>query len=514
MKISNQQVLLQSKTADLQSYKGGARALLREMAADLVKPDGSVRSGYLRLRSEGDQVNVKAGHFGSGASAATDLVKKLVGQAYGPKALAALESYIEGKGGKNKVGTLSFVKLVRALEGDTARFRTGEVDRRIMAAQGAEEGRLDASSVGSFRLEPEVANKLGEDVNISMAGSQALPGQWLEGLKQLYGEDAVRMLGNPGAEGAVYEIKTEGQALIYKGFLEAVSLTRSKPDAARLGDIGLTYSQALGQSPYLSSPSEYIVGFARDGGKPAAVLKLPADKVKDLAKDAAAGRVPAGLQLFGVLMPKAAGLSLDQYPDRFSTQQLKQMARGFYGGLSDMAGHGMVHNDIKLQNAVLSEDGGFKLIDFGMSQKLSKSGGEDGGPQKTTWSYNTPGYAIPWMNRNTPFGPEADRYSFGITMLAAMVKAAPPAPNSPPAFEVMINALSRYKRTADQPEKLLTDVLNEIEKKAPEVADQLRSSLADNPSLADFLQRVFESSAPGAPGDTIWKQLENHPFLA
>ncbi len=519
VKVSNQQVQVHQKTAELKEFKGGARALLREMAADLVKPDGSVRSGYLRLKSSGDQVHIKAGHLGSGASAATDLVKKLVGQAYGSEALAAVEKYIEDKGGKNKVGTLSFVKLVQALEGDTAPFRDGEIDHKIMAARGTEAGRLDTSALRSFKLEPEVAAKLGVDFSCCGLANPAreLDGHRLTGLKQLYGEE-VRLLGNPGAEGAVYEIKTEGHAFIYKGFNSAEDLVDEygrAPDTngARLGDIGLTYSEALRQSPHLASPSEYVLGFGRGGMEPEAVIKLPASRIKDLAKDAAAGRVPAGLQLFGVLMPKAPGLSLDQYPGPFSSQQLKQTARGFYGGLSDMAAHGMVHKDIKLENAVLAEDGQLKIIDFGQAEKLSKSGGPDGGPQKSRLRGGTPGYTIPWKSPKSSFGPEADRYSFGITMLAALVKGAPPDAGEPPSHAILIEALKTYERTADQPENLLADVLTEVQKEAPQQAEQVRTAMRNDPALADFLQRVFESSLPGAAGDVIWSQLKTHPFL-
>ena len=93
-----------------------ARDLLRGMAADLVS-NGSVKGGYLRLRQDGDGSRLGAGHFGSGYSAATDLVKNLVRDAYGDVASKALEDYLgRSKGGK--VGTQSFVKLVRSLEQD------------------------------------------------------------------------------------------------------------------------------------------------------------------------------------------------------------------------------------------------------------------------------------------------------------------------------------------------------------------------------------------------------------
>ncbi len=99
-----------------------ARELLRDIAAHLVSGD-SVRSGYLRLNSQSGRSTLSNGHLGSGATAATDLVKKLVQRAYGGEASRALETYLAKTG--NKVGTQSLFKLVHHMEyarlGDAAR---------------------------------------------------------------------------------------------------------------------------------------------------------------------------------------------------------------------------------------------------------------------------------------------------------------------------------------------------------------------------------------------------------
>lgn len=90
-----------------------AREMLREMAAELVSGN-SVRSGYLRLKAGDGGSALSASHFGSGATAATDLVTKLVDRAYGQGASSALQAYLAKSG--NRIGTRSFFKLVRHME--------------------------------------------------------------------------------------------------------------------------------------------------------------------------------------------------------------------------------------------------------------------------------------------------------------------------------------------------------------------------------------------------------------
>ena len=104
MKVSAQQLRVDTaaKTAQLQGYEGGSRKFLKTLAADLIKADGTVKGGYLKLSVSGDEVNIKSNHIGGGATAATDLVKKLVQDAYGDKATEALNQYLQGKG-KDKV---------------------------------------------------------------------------------------------------------------------------------------------------------------------------------------------------------------------------------------------------------------------------------------------------------------------------------------------------------------------------------------------------------------------------
>jgi hypothetical protein len=106
----------------------GARETLRQITRELVSGNG-VKSGYLRLHVDKDSPTLSrgGGHVRSGYSAAQSLVEQLVETAYGKDSDAAnsLRTYLNGR---TKVGTRSLVKLVAAMEGesasDLAPFRT------------------------------------------------------------------------------------------------------------------------------------------------------------------------------------------------------------------------------------------------------------------------------------------------------------------------------------------------------------------------------------------------------
>jgi hypothetical protein len=141
MKISNQNLSFNpaTKTAKLENPEISARQFLKHVAADLVNTNGTVKSGYLRLNAGAKEVTVTGGHMGSGATAATKLVVQLVEQAYGGHASEALQTYLSNTSGKGdsvgKIGTQSFVALVRTLEGDALKEGHGAADQKLLTAR-------------------------------------------------------------------------------------------------------------------------------------------------------------------------------------------------------------------------------------------------------------------------------------------------------------------------------------------------------------------------------------------
>ncbi len=517
MKVSAQQLHVDtaSKTADLQGYKGGARAFLRAMAADLIKADGSVKSGYLKLKASGDEVSIKSNHIGGGATAATDLIKKLVEDAYGREATAALTQYLQGKG-KAKIGTLSFVKLIKDLEADTSALRRNEIDTKLRRAEGLEDASLRTTHLKTVALKPDIAILLGTDSpTASNEDSGPHEESWEKGLTMLFTDGDVKRLGS-GGEGTAYEVIDQGAPHIYKGYRNAIQVGFG-PLGAREGDIGAAYSRTLLRSPHLAAPSHYILGTGREGTQPEVVLKLPADRVKELVKATHQGDLPGGLRLFGVLMPKAEGSSLNLLPEPFSAQQTSHIAASMYKGLTEMASHRTIHNDIKPENVLMDPvSGAVKFIDFGGLQKLSKSATPDSPlwASKTSLA-ETPAYRAPWVDGQVKFGPEVDRYAFGATMLAMALKEMPSeGPGETPDIQQLEHALAGFGRPPERPEELLKDVLERIKSKNQPLAERLQAHLDARPEFSDFLEKLFASSLPGDASERAWTNLETHPFLA
>lgn len=174
MKISNQQIQFDpaAKTASL-TDKDKARETLQKIAADLVSDKGTIKSGYLRLSASGNEVDVKAGFMGSGATAATRLIQEMVQDAYGPQAHQALEAYLTNDSKGRGIGTVSFLKLLQAMERQEPNQAPAS-DRiaKINAAKGTEKGRLESESLiprdASWNTKFALAKKSGDKAEASV----------------------------------------------------------------------------------------------------------------------------------------------------------------------------------------------------------------------------------------------------------------------------------------------------------------------------------------------------------
>jgi hypothetical protein len=135
-----------------------AKARLHEMAFDLIGSSGQVKSGYLRLHTNGqDQVSLRTNRWqhSDQTDAATALVRQLVKEAYGEneQVEAALKAYLDS-GKNNKLGTRSFLKLVAGLD----QASSSQVQERLATALQGRVGSLNTDLFAAgFQLQQQKA---------------------------------------------------------------------------------------------------------------------------------------------------------------------------------------------------------------------------------------------------------------------------------------------------------------------------------------------------------------------
>lgn len=87
-------------------------------------------------------------------------------------------------------------------------------------------------------------------------------------------------------------------------------------------------------------------------------------------------------------------------------------------GLKAIHSNKIVHNDVKLENIVITKDGKAKLIDFGLSEKLYDS-------KKTTVMKGTFQYFSPETMMFKPHDTKSDIWSLGVSLFAALTGEFP-----------------------------------------------------------------------------------------
>ncbi len=99
--------------------------------------------------------------------------------------------------------------------------------------------------------------------------------------------------------------------------------------------------------------------------------------------------------------------------------RLRDVADAVLGALGAAHAHGLVHRDVKPGNILLTEDGTFKVCDFGIATSL------DAGETTTRVPLGTPAYTAPERLRGLRATERSDLYSLGVVLYEAAAGARP-----------------------------------------------------------------------------------------
>ncbi len=97
--------------------------------------------------------------------------------------------------------------------------------------------------------------------------------------------------------------------------------------------------------------------------------------------------------------------------------EVLEVARQMCDALKSVHNAGMLHRDIKPNNAIWCEDGRVVLVDFGLSEKFDDGSSRHTRPLDTALRFGTPGYApLEQYTHSAQLGPPSDIYALGATL--------------------------------------------------------------------------------------------------
>ncbi|WP_395848349.1 protein kinase [Cystobacter fuscus] len=121
-----------------------------------------------------------------------------------------------------------------------------------------------------------------------------------------------------------------------------------------------------------------------------------------------------------------SGTSLARLPLPLPWRRVLSLGLGLARGLASAHHRGVLHRDVKPANAMLTDEGVVKLLDFGLAERFGAS--EAPRPADAPPLLGTPPYMAPELWRGLPGTPQSDVYALGVTLYALCMGGPPPRP--------------------------------------------------------------------------------------
>jgi serine/threonine/tyrosine protein kinase RAD53 len=110
-------------------------------------------------------------------------------------------------------------------------------------------------------------------------------------------------------------------------------------------------------------------------------------------------------------------LPLEEY-----NQQILRLIKEITEGLKFIHSKGIIHNDIKVENIIVTKDGHVKIVDFGLGCKSTKQEGDRPSCDTTsgTYQYAAPEFISTYNTNINLKDTASDMWAFGITLYKAL----------------------------------------------------------------------------------------------
>ncbi|MCI6434026.1 MAG: protein kinase [Clostridiales bacterium] len=248
------------------------------------------------------------------------------------------------------------------------------------------------------------------------------------------GWETVRLIGR-GSFGAVYEIQRTLFGEVEKAALKVVTIPQNASDIEELRSDGFDEESITDsfKNHLKSIVSEYTLMRKMNG----CTNIVNCDDVRYVQHEDGIGwDIYIKMEL---LTPLAKTL-----PDEISEDTVIKIATDLCSALELCEKFGIIHRDIKPQNIFVSDNGDYKLGDFGIAKTAEKT--------MSGTKIGTYKYMAPEVYNNRPYGSAADLYSLGLVLYWLLNERRMPFLPLPPAkLSAGMDEAARARRLAGEP---------------------------------------------------------------